>query len=99
MDRVLKKEEFEVRRGIWFLLFVVWAVILAGCMSSGPTSYQVTGRVVDENGDGIEGVTLTIEGGSTSTVSTDEDGEWVATATGIVTVRPEKEGYVFLPRM
>ena len=53
--------------------------------------------VVDEYGNPIEGVILTISGDFSGTASTDAEGMWEAVVRKTVTIVPSKEGYTFGP--
>ena len=87
------------------LVLVVFVLFFAGCGPGGggggsttPSSYTVSGRVTQaDNGQGIEGVTLTFSGGFGST-TTDSNGNWSKSGlSGTVTVTPSKEGWTFSP--
>lgn len=80
------------------LLFLVIAVLSAGC-GVRPTepSYAVTGRIVDEAGRGVPGVTI-IAQGANAIAETGADGVWrIDGLQGRVTIVPHKEGSTFEP--
>lgn len=58
--------------------------------------YSISGRVIDKNGTGIEGVTVSTSGASALTNS---NGDYTITglANGDYTLTPSKEGYTFSP--
>jgi hypothetical protein len=74
---------------------VLLTVILSGCLGSGSAtrSYTISGKIVDENGQGIAGVMLELKGSTLSSVSTDSRGEWNAAVTGGVIITPIKDDY------
>lgn len=62
-------------------------------------SYELSGRVVDDTGEGISGVKLLIRADATEkAVTTDDEGYWTAEAEGEVAVSAEKAGYIFWPK-
>ena len=75
---------------------------LAVLVSSGgyPTAYSLTGRVVDQSGNGLSGVRVTLtnsDGGRFST-STDESGYYgLDVAAGQYAVNAQHPGYAFAP--
>lgn len=72
---------------------------LFGCGKSIPSStkYNVSGRIIDGNGNGIQGVTITFNPGSSIT-QTDADGKWsMAGISGNATVTPAKQEWTFNP--
>jgi hypothetical protein len=79
---------------------VLLTVILSGCLGSGSAtrSYTISGKIVDENGQGIAGVMLELKGSTLSSVSTDSRGEWNAAVTGGVIITPIKDDYGFYPK-
>lgn len=86
----------EARIGILFL----FALVLAACSggSSRGTTYSISGVVADKDGQGIEGVTLSITGGTTMAVVSGEGGHWTASGLrGEVTVTPVGDGLEFDP--
>jgi len=89
-----------VRRHSVLQLMIVGALILLAFFPSAAAAgaYEVSGRVVDEQGNGIEGVALEIAGESISTAFTNANGEWTAEVSGVVTVIPSKGGYGFFPK-
>ncbi len=59
--------------------------------------YNVSGEVLDQSGDGLEGVILSFSGGF-GTTTTDEDGWWGKTdLSGTVTITPAKDNWTFDP--
>ncbi|NLC12405.1 MAG: carboxypeptidase regulatory-like domain-containing protein, partial [Firmicutes bacterium] len=89
-----------MRRHSVLQLMIVGALILLAFFPSAAAAgaYEVSGRVVDEQGNGIEGVALEIAGESISTAFTNANGEWTAEVSGVVTVIPSKGGYGFFPK-
>jgi hypothetical protein len=64
------------------------------------TIYRVAGRVTDEGGAGLSGVTIALSGGQSRTTTTDVNGAYSLTslASGATyTVTPSKAGYEFAP--
>lgn len=70
---------------------------LFGCRELLSGDGEISGRVTDSNGQGIEGVRLKIEG--VELVTTDEEGKWSLSGSeeAEVTVIPAKEGWDFYP--
>lgn len=61
-----------------------------------PTEYSISGRVTTTDG-GLAGVTVEFSGGFASVV-TDSNGEWnKGGLTGVVSINPSKEDYLFQP--
>ncbi|MGM0438756.1 MAG: carboxypeptidase-like regulatory domain-containing protein, partial [Bacillota bacterium] len=59
--------------------------------------YDVSGKITDDNGDPISNVNINFSNGSSS-VTTGTNGEWSKSGLGgLVTITPEKEGYIFTP--
>ena len=85
----------------WYIIaLVVLSSSLAGCVggSGGSKPYTVSGKVVDENGDGIDGVTILVTGGKSATTTTEDGGEYGLTGlTNTCTLTPVLEGYSFEP--
>ncbi len=81
------------------LILVLLAVVFAGCVNKGGTeTYQVSGRVVDEGGQGISDVVLSFNAGELGVATTDLDGNWVKTGlNGTVTITGAKDGMFFIP--
>lgn len=81
------------------MLLVASALVFSGCLGgkTGHTPYAVSGRVLDQFGDGIEGVNLEFTGGVTGSATTNADGKWKASFKGTVNVTPSKTGYKFTP--
>ncbi len=64
--------------------------------TAAPTTYAVSGKVIDANNNVITGVTLGFSDGSSVTTGT--DGSWSKSGlSGTVTVTPSKSGYSFTP--
>lgn len=85
-------------------LVLVFALLLglffAGCENDwdlAPLTYPVSGVVQDEEGQGVEGVTLHFQGDYTGSTLTDEKGHWSALLEGVVTITPGKDGFSFEP--
>ena len=79
-----------------FLCFVILSIlILAGCI--------IKGKIVDGNGAGVSGVTVTLSGDSSLTTATDSDGKYQfgnfnnMLSSGSYTVTPSKSGHSFTP--
>ncbi|HEX3043964.1 MAG TPA: hypothetical protein VHY08_04345 [Bacillota bacterium] len=91
----------EIKR-LWFvkeifLLIIISLVFLMnGCFQS--PIYSISGFIGrDYDGQGIEGVTIYFDNGSTVAI-TDKDGKWTKKGlTDRVTVTPVKEGWSFYP--
>ena len=65
------------------------------------TSVSITGRVVDANGAGVSGVTVTLSGSQSATATTDTSGKYVFNfidTQGTHTVTPAKSGLSFTPQ-
>ncbi len=77
-------------------------IFLAGLLTGFSTgSYEISGEVADETGEGIPGVRLLIRSGDNeAVVVTDEYGYWTAEVpdAGDAVIEPEKEGYIFWPQ-
>lgn len=77
------------------LCFVLWVFVsllmVFGC--------GISGTVTDENGDGIKGVTLKLEGDDNQTAATDPNGKYSFTflSDGYYKIIPSMDGYVFDP--
>lgn len=79
-------------------LLVLLAVLVSGCAGGGSSEpYAVSGRVVDTEGNGVEGVLLQFSGGQNGSATTDEDGIWQETLRGTTTITPGKVGWAFEP--
>lgn|GEM_PF-4313519 len=98
---------FHVNKFCLVLLVLVFGfgISFSGCGTTdisdvvGTDYFNLSGVVLDNNDEGIEGVTIKITGdfGSKET-ETDEDGAWEKEdLEGVVTVTPEKDGFIFLP--
>ena len=79
-----------------FLCFVIVSTLMfAGC--------YIKGRVVDRNGTGLAGVTITLSGDASMTTTTDSNGNYKRgslsnmLAAGGYTVTPSRSGYTFTP--
>src|SRR5690625_3002866 len=94
-----------MNRRVLLILLVLMAFTLAGCFGGGggiqaPTTYNLSGYVVDSDGEAIKDITLYIEGASIqkTMVTTGDDGKWLATGLkGQVTVTPLESDYTFEP--
>src|SRR5437667_12301575 len=60
------KNKTNLRRGISLLLFLVFTTLF--CFSQ--NSLTVNGQITDENGKGLEGVTVAVKGTKNQTAST-----------------------------
>lgn len=92
--------ELLLRKGQTYVIVLIsLCLLLSGCFGGGSrtTTYAVSGKVVDRDRNGIEGVTLAFTGGTTGTANTKHDGSWKATFKGKVTVTPIMSGYSFQP--
>ncbi|NLY10674.1 MAG: hypothetical protein GX020_03135 [Firmicutes bacterium] len=77
-------------------LVLVILVLAVGCFP-GPSPYTVIGRVVDQNGNGIEGVEVRFSG-TLITAYTNKNGYFQAQIRGPKIVTPYKPGYEFSPK-
>lgn len=87
-----------------FVLFLSSVVVISGCSSDGEksvstSSYNISGLVEDQAGQGLEDITISYSGsevnGSTQTAA---DGSWqLIGLKGSVTITPAGEGYIFDP--
>ena len=68
------------------------SLILTGCFGGKAGNkgkpYIASGRVTDSNGNGVEGILISLNGQKNSVVETDGEGTWQAEVTGEVTVMP-----------
>jgi|BioPla2DNA2_1021312.scaffolds.fasta_scaffold38465_2 parallel beta-helix repeat protein len=83
------------------LVTVLVAILLVGCVGGVDSliGYSVSGIVVDSEGHGIPDVVLEFNQGMFGSVITPATGKWLKTGlTGMVTIVPEKEGWVFGPK-
>ena len=64
-----RKERLPMLKKSLLFLVVVSTLIIAGCF--------ITGRVVDKNGIGLPGVTVTLSGGLSRTTTTDSNGTYL----------------------
>lgn len=88
------------KTGCCIILLVVLSLSLTGCVGGGggSKSYIASGKVVDGNGDGIDGVEILVTVGTSTTTTTENDGKYAFTGlTGICTLTPILEGYTFEP--
>jgi uncharacterized repeat protein (TIGR02543 family) len=88
------------KAGCCIIAFVVLSLTLTGCIGGGggSKSYTASGKVVDGNGDGIDGVKILVTGSKSATTTTKNGGEYALTGlTGICTLTPILEGYTFEP--
>jgi hypothetical protein len=92
---------FSFRKiGCSIIALMVLALSLTGCIGGGGGSkaYTASGKVVDGNGDGIDGVKILVTGGKSTTTVTANGGKYALTGlTGICTLTPSLEGYTFEP--
>ncbi len=90
----LKKEAVWSHR---FIGLLIVASLLAGCVG-GSSSYSVSGTVVDEDGNAIDGVEIVVKGGKSTTTTTANGGKFtLAGLMGICTLVPNLDGYAFEP--
>lgn len=81
------------KRFVWIVFLMM--ILLTAC---GTKSFNISGRVIDAQGNGLSGVTLIFSGGSSGSVETGGDGQWQITGLkGSVTIQPQKTGWVFQP--
>ena len=88
------------KTGCCIIALLVLSLGLTGCVGGGggSNSYSASGKVVDGNGDGIDGVNILVTGGKSATITTKNGGEYrLAGLTGICTLTPILEGYTFEP--
>ena len=88
------------KAGCCIIALVVLPLTLTGCIGGGggSKSYTASGKVVDGNGDGIDGVKILVTGSKSATTTTKNGGEYALTGlTGICTLTPILEGYTFEP--
>lgn len=86
--------------GFYIVALVVISLSITGCFGGGGSSksYTVSGKVVDGNGDGIDGVEILVTGGKSTTTTTENGGKYALTGlTGTCTLTPILEGYTFEP--
>ncbi|MCG8642268.1 MAG: carboxypeptidase-like regulatory domain-containing protein, partial [Desulfobacterales bacterium] len=78
------------------ILFIFVLIFLAGCVSM--TNYSVSGYITDDEGNGLAEIEIVYSGGASGLVYTDVEGYWCITdLKGVVTITPQKEGWVFSP--
>jgi hypothetical protein len=88
------------KTGCCIIALLVLSLGLTGCVGGGggSKSYIASGKVVDGNGDGIDGVKILVTGGTSNTTTTENGGKYALTGlTGICTLTPILEGYIFEP--
>lgn len=83
------------------LLVLALVVTACGGGSGGgapkPQTYKVSGEILDEDGDPMEGVSIAFSG-SSDVATTGANGKWSRSGlSGTVTVTPSKEDYTFDP--
>jgi len=82
-------------------MVILMASSLAGCMGGCDRTlkpYSVSGRVVDPDGIGIRGVTLSYAGKVTGTTTTDGEGRWtISGLSGSVAIALSHPGWYFIP--
>lgn len=92
---------FRFKKTVSYLIaLMVLALSITGCIGGDGSSkpYTVSGRVVDGNGDGIDGVKILVTGGKSTTTTTANGGKYALTGlTGICTLTPSLAGYTFEP--
>lgn len=81
---------------------LILTLLLPGCRGGGgvaqPTTYNVSGQVVDSANAGVAGVSLVYTGGASGTVTTAANGTWTMTGLkGSVTITPSRSGWTFSP--
>lgn len=88
MERMIKKKLIVITSVLSLVL------LLGGCMSS---KYDVSGTVLDYQGNGVAGVNISFAGQGKTT--TDQNGHWAMTLKGYgdVTTIPTKTGWLFAP--
>ncbi len=91
-----KKSSGKISLVVVLGLFLV--LVLAGCGGEvKPTLYNVSGEILDSQGNGIPDVDLLFSG-EFGTAKSNEEGKWTAVGlTGTVTVTPQKTGRYFFP--
>lgn len=76
-------------------------MLLSGCNSAisdtvGSEAYTVSGIVVDDQGNPIEGATIVYKGNTSGTYVTAADGKWTITGlVGPIEIEPQKSGWSF----
>ena len=91
-------------RGLWFGPFLILAIVgLAGCgttadLSTGKVTYSISGQVT-LTGSGLSGVTMSLNGTSSATTTTDSSGNYSFTGldNGVYAVTPDRAGFTFSP--
>ncbi|MGI6037680.1 MAG: InlB B-repeat-containing protein [Limnochordia bacterium] len=88
---------------LWFIILTL-ALLLTGCGGGGggglrggprPTTFSLSGRVVDEDQQPLDDITVYVGG---NVVTTDANGRWQAGGlSGTVTVIPKGDGWIFEP--
>ena len=86
---------------VMIAMVILMASSLAGCMGGCDRTlkpYSVSGRVVDPDGIGILGVTLSYAGKVTGTTTTDGEGRWtISGLSGSVAIALSHPGWYFIP--
>jgi len=91
-------------------VMVIMSLVLVSCGGGGggsgtsynygntPVYYSISGKVTS-GGTGLAGVTLSLSGASTASVSTDANGNYAfaSLANGAYTITPSKTGFTFTP--
>lgn len=96
---IVKSNARILKRVVWYGVMLVLVISLAGCGKSTPSSktYNVSGHIIDNNGNNTEGVTITINPGSL-VAQTNTDGKWSITGiSGTAIVTPAKQEWTFSP--
>lgn len=87
-----------IRRYIFVLVVLFLLLTFTGC-AGGSKPFTISGKVVNGNGDGIDGVSIVVTGGKSVKATTGIDGKYVLTSlTGTCTLTPILEGYTFDPK-
>ncbi|AZR72907.1 hypothetical protein BBF96_05585 [Anoxybacter fermentans] len=87
---------FKRRFLAFYILIIGLALLLNGCFIK--RSYTVSGKIIDQSGEGISDVTITASGETNARTKTDNSGYWkLSGLKGTVTITPSKQGWVFEP--
>jgi len=89
------KPNLNVLLPVLVLCFVLSLSACGGGDGALPSTYDVSGKV-DDDQDGIEGVSIVYEGDESGVESTDSDGRYeLVGLSGRTTITAEKDGWVF----